>query len=165
VIREAAAGDTASVAALHLATALVAYADIFPKDVAPPGIDDLTAEYDELIDRGGRLWVWEDDDGEIAGSITLVDDPSVPAGQRLDRFYVYPHHQGRGIGRRLYEHLLVQARGPALNLWVLEANAATRAIYEAWGWELVPGRTLPNDPPHILDVLYELGPGSLATDP
>ena len=155
MIRAAAADDAQALAELHRVTVTTAYADIFPPGAEPPSVEDLTAEYRALFGRGDRVWMSCDQDSPI-GSIAVVRDDAVPARRRIERFHVHPDHQGEGIGRRLYEHALGELDAGPLNLWVLEANGRARSIYEAWGWTLVPGPTLPNEPPEILDVLYEL---------
>ena len=157
-VRAATRSDVAALAQLHAATVTVAYAGIFPADSTAPTPAELEPDYRQLFELGDHLWVVDHDDS-LVGSIALVADSAVPAGCRIERFNVHPNHQSSGLGSSLYRQAL-RAAGNAgwssLNLWVLEENERARAIYEAWGWTLVPGRTLANDPPEVLDVLYEL---------
>lgn len=142
----------------------MAYADIFPVDAPPPTPGGLEPSYRELLgDLATQTWVatvGEQAVGEqVIGSVVLIPDDTVPAGWRIERFNVHPDHQGVGVGASLYARALAAARSSgaaALNLWVLEANDRARAIYESWGWTLVPGRLLANEPPEVVDVLYEL---------
>ncbi|MBN4059684.1 GNAT family N-acetyltransferase, partial [Acidimicrobium ferrooxidans] len=75
------------------------------------------------------------------------------------RLYVGPDHWACGIGGLLHDHAVAHARdlgAKELNLWVLEANTRAWAMYERRGWTLVAGFKLENEPPEIVDVLYEL---------
>lgn len=165
-VRLARPGDEQLLATLHAATVAVAYAGIFPADSDPPTPTDLVLGYRGLLETADAT-VFVADRGRLdpgagraalAGAIVLVVDDAVPARVRIERFHVHPDAQGVGIGRRLYETVVAHAleRGhDRINLWVLQDNERARAIYEGWGWTLVPGWTLPNDPPAIVDVLYE----------
>lgn len=60
----------------------------------------------------------------------------------LERFYVHPDAQHRGIGRALHDHGLELLRAGGCrqaNLWVLAVNQAAIQIYRHWGWRPVPG--------------------------
>ena len=158
VPRRAQLNDAPGLARLHAETVADAYAGIFPPESPAPTPAQLAPDYEALLRRGDDVWLFEDD-GCVSGAIALVTDPGVPAGWRIERFNVHPRRQSNGLGAALYRCALASARhngARQLNLWVLEKNDRARAIYEAWGWMLVPGRTLANEPPEVLDVLYEL---------
>ncbi len=158
-VRRATPADARTLAKLHAETVAVAYADIFPADAPAPTPDVLAPGYRSLLgDPQAEVWI-ASTDAVIVGAIALVVDTQVPARLRIERFNVHPDHQVQGVGGRLYRKVLQQAqeRGvSSLNLWVLQDNARARSIYEAWGWTLVPGFVLANEPPDVLDVLYEL---------
>ena len=157
-VRRAVTSDVPALAALHAATVVVAYAGIFPADATPPAASELAPGYAALVGGDDEVWVAVID-GLVVGEIALVADRTVPAGWRIERFNVHPERQSAGIGSALYRCAVDAAKHRGvqrLNLWVLEANERARAMYEAWGWQLVPGKTLANDPPEVLDVLYEL---------
>lgn len=158
VPRRAHLNDAPALARLHAETVVAAYAGIFPPESPAPTPAELAPAYEALLDRGAEVWL-VDDEGAVSGAIALVADPEVPAGWRIERFNVHPRRQSVGLGTALYRCALTAARRNGvrhLNLWVLEENDRARAIYEAWGWTLVPGVTLANEPPEVLDVLYEL---------
>ena len=50
-IRAATVNDAGALAGVHRAAAIARYSDIFPVDVAPPSLAQLTAEWDDLVAR------------------------------------------------------------------------------------------------------------------
>lgn len=95
-------------------------------------------------------------DGTVAGSVvyyTLPDAPK-PVGPEVPEIFrplleletiaagtiyinvlaVYPAFQGRGLGRRLLEHVEAEADGRDLSLIVENANDAARALYRSAGF-------------------------------
>lgn len=159
-LRLATPDDAPILATLHAETVAVAYAAIFPADAPPPMPADLAPGYRALLtDPQATTWLVGDAYGRAVGAIALVADDAVPARRRIERFNVHPDYQSEGLGARLYRQAVATARAHGasrLNLWVLEDNSRARAIYERWGWTLVPGFTLANEPPDVIDVLYEL---------
>ncbi|MGE0710378.1 MAG: N-acetyltransferase family protein [Planctomycetota bacterium] len=82
------------------------------------------------------------------------------AGSYLDRLYVHPERQGRGVGSAL----LSQARrlSPAgLELHTHQANAQARRFYERHGFEVVELGISP-PPECVPDVRYRLRPSPLS---
>jgi len=152
-----------ALAGLHAATVSVAYRHIFPPDSAAPTGEDLADSWRSLLrDPKVTVLVAYAGDG-LVGSVVFGPNDSTPCGFSLSRLHVHPDHQGQGVGTALHDRVLAAATSAGLaklNLWVLEHNERARAMYEGRGWVLVPGPTFPNDPPHIIDVLYER---SLAT--
>ena len=145
--------DARACAAVHLASAVLAYRDVFPPDAEPPTVDDLVPEWAD------PAWVAETDDGHVVGAVRIGPDPAVPSGWTLSRLYVHPDHWGAGIGGALLDRAVRsgwEAGAMAINLWVLEPNARARAMYERRGWRLIPGPTHPNDGTDAVDVLYQL---------
>jgi GNAT superfamily N-acetyltransferase len=62
---------------------------------------------------------------------------------QVRRLYVDPDHWGCGIGRRLHDRVLEHLRAGGqgvVALWVLEANARARSMYERWGWRSTADR-------------------------
>ena len=157
-VRRATEADAGRLAEIHRASAVAAYAGIFPPDAPPPTVEALTADWGALV-VDAKAWVIlaEAAAGGPIGVAALTVDRGAPAGILLKRLYVDPAHQGRGAGALLHDQVVAEAtrRGHrAINLWVLEANDRARRMYERWGWQLVPGPTVANDPPSIVDVLY-----------
>lgn len=158
MIRAVGGEEAWTLAELHAVTVAHGYAHIFPPESAAPTAAELIDLWQaSLAEPNTEAWAWEVD-GVIVGSVVLSAAPSTPSGLTLSRLHVHPDHQGQGIGGRLHDHVLAAAaeRGAsAINLWVLEANERARTIYERRGWTYVPGPVVRNDPPEIVDVLYE----------
>ena len=63
--------------------------------------------------------------------------PAEPATTKLDKLYVLPEYQGRGVGRRLIDRVEAAARAAAASVLVLNVNkhnAASIATYERCGF-------------------------------
>ena len=119
IIRDAGPGEATAVAALHEASATVAYAHIFPPDASFPR--------EETLQRwrtfAGRIVVAESTaDGAMVGFAAFDE-------RELHALYVVPTSWGRGAGARL-----LAAAGPVRELWVLRENALGRRFYERHGW-------------------------------
>ncbi len=156
-VRFGSVADLEAIVSVHLQAAVAGFVGIFPPTAPTPSPASLRPRWLELI-TSPRVDVYVAEATGVVGCAVVRPEDMVPAGMLLDRLYVHPSHWGHGVGAHLHDTALSAAhiRGvDRLNLWVLEANTKARAIYERWGWKLVPGWTLPNQPPTVLDVLYE----------
>lgn len=95
---------------------------------------------DDLKDDGRRMAVCLRSDGAIAGYAVgwFVEDEF-----HLGNLAVAKRHQGRGLGRRLLDHALGQARGRSCRLATLEVRASNRtaiALYRRSGFTEVAVR-------------------------
>lgn len=153
-VRLAGPADVTMAARLHLATALAAYAEIFPPAAPKPTVEDMAQRWKVIVTEGiGWIAVMGDEPVGVAG---LIPEPD---GSRLSAVYVTPEHWGEGIGSALVDRAEATAaeRGwTPLRLWVLEANTRARSWYETRGWnrEGATRRTVWGD---IDDVGYVMG--------
>ncbi|NOX29289.1 MAG: GNAT family N-acetyltransferase [Actinobacteria bacterium] len=157
-VRPARLADVNSVAAVHHASAVVAFVDIFPPASVPPTAESLLPGWRILVEGlTSKVFVAEVDD-VVVGVAAVAADSSLPAGLALSRLYVHPDRWGQRVGATLHDVAMGLARSlgaGAINLWVLEANIRARSMYESRGWALMPGHVLKNDPPEVVDVLYQ----------
>jgi GNAT superfamily N-acetyltransferase len=133
-LRPVAEGDVEAAAALHLRTALSAYASIFPDEAPKPSHADMAQTWKEIV-TAGRGWMAVEGEAPL-GVVGLVPDDD---GHEMRAVYVDPAHAGRGVGRMLVDRVETVALAEnalPLRLWVLEANTSARRWYERRGWVL-----------------------------
>ena len=95
-------------------------------------LDDPAATY-------AALWVALDDD-EVVGSVALRDLGEGTV--ELKRMYLRPNQRGRGLGRSLLTLALDWARANDVSVVRLDTSermVAAQRLYEAYGFERVPG--------------------------
>lgn len=104
---------------------------IFDLDGEMPELRRIASHYRDL---GGEVWVAEDG-GHILGCAAWK---SLSAGVlELQRLYVDPAAQGRGLGRRLAEHAIATAGkngAIAIELWTDTRFDAAHRLYERLGF-------------------------------
>jgi GNAT superfamily N-acetyltransferase len=159
-IRQARVGDCRILAALHLRTALVAYASIFSSEAPRPKLNDLTLDWERRLDgfhspnaRGYVAAVGT----QLAGVIVAGGDPDHLEMGHITRFYVDVPHWGQGIGRLLYDAAISHLRQVAYeqaSLWVLEGNARARSWYQRLGWTCTGERKVAAGTIGVEDVRY-----------
>ncbi|HEX9932869.1 MAG TPA: GNAT family N-acetyltransferase [Allosphingosinicella sp.] len=90
------------------------------------------ADYEACIARG-HLWVAEEG-GSVLGFAALD-----AAAASVWALFVDPVAEGRGIGRRLLDRLVAEARALGLPALTLTTEAGSRAerLYRAAGWTIV----------------------------
>lgn len=143
-------------AALWLATALHAYAGIFPPEAPAPGHADLATTVRREIEGPRACGIVAERDGAIVGMVTVRPWPDEPPTGRLARLYVAPVHWGEGLGASLHDRALAEMRRlgfAGAKLWVLRANTRARRFYERRGWTPT-GATKANPPTDVEDVQY-----------
>ncbi len=102
-------------------------------------VGEFVKNYDATSDR---CWVAEHD-GEVVGSVFLVRADHATAKLRV--LYVEPHMRGHGLGRKLVDKAVREAKkiGYAkVELWTTRGLDSARKIYEGAGFKLV------NETPH-----------------
>jgi len=114
---------------------------------------DLSDIEQSYFARGGTFHVLESRDGAIIGAYGLyrVDGDTC----ELRKMYLRPEHRGQGLGKRLLDHALAQARELGFRAVVLETASVLKeaiALYESYGFR-------PHQPEHLstrCDQAYRL---------
>ncbi len=77
-----------------------------------------------------QSWLAEND-VQIAGGIVIEDKGETC---ELTGFYVLPHFQGQGIGKKLWQKALQFAKNKDITLDIYAHNKATIEVYKHWGF-------------------------------
>jgi putative acetyltransferase len=99
---------------------------------------------ERLVAMGVRFFVARFDSAAAGcGGILFVDDPADPGGPygEIKRMYVRPAYRGRGIGKRVLDRLVDEARGREVALLRLETGidqVEAIALYERAGFRRCP---------------------------
>lgn len=73
----------------------------------------------------------------------------------ISHLFVHPDHQGQGIGAALLDNAITNY-GPPLHLWVFEANARARRLYESRGFMMTERTDGSGNDEKLPDMRYEL---------
>ena len=107
------------------------------------------------IRESDEVWLAERD-GQLVGFLAVEHSTTLGADV-LERLYVEPAEQGRGIGTALLDKAK-ELRPGGLHLWVFQKNEGARRFYEHHGFELVRltdgARNMEREP----DALYAWRP-------
>lgn len=160
-IRRAVPKDASRLAEILIFAKRCAYRPIFQNDPVSFNempVLDLALHFRDDPQALDGIYVY--DDGIVRGMMH-VSMPPAPDGATvfwLEELYVDPFFQKQGIGRKLMEEFLRQARtanAVSAFLWVLEKNTAARRFYTSAGFSPTGRRKLePQTPEYILQ--YEI---------
>lgn len=95
-------------------------------------LDDIEQSY---LARGGVFYVLEEENGSLIGSYGLY--PMEPGVCELRKMYLHRACRGRGLGRRLLEDALIQARQSGFRRITLETASVLKEairLYERYGF-------------------------------
>jgi GNAT superfamily N-acetyltransferase len=122
-----------------------------PKDRETLGDPENT-----ILRKGGRIFmVWAG--GEAVGCVALI--PMGDGVYELSKMAVSPAMRGQGIGRRLLEHAIEQAKALGAASLFLGSNSVLKSavhLYEAVGFSHVPPEKLPDMHYARADVFMEM---------
>lgn len=110
--------------------------------------DELTVTVAHLCQ--GEYWV-ACDGTQIIGCASLCPDKDHHSGQ-IHSFFIDPDHQGQGVGRMLWDHLLMRAHAYGMSDVRLDADPNAVPFYKALGFESagevpsgsIAGRSIPH---------------------
>jgi GNAT superfamily N-acetyltransferase len=93
------------------------------------------------FERRGESLLGAHDQGQLiaVGGMTL--EPTRPDWLRMRRFYVSRQYRGRGIGRRLAEHLLEHARSFTSVVTVHAGSDDATSFWQAMGFRPLTGES------------------------
>ncbi len=128
------------------------------------GISRLEAKDREILNdpvhsillKGGHIFLAYAG-AEAVGCVALI--PMRDGVYEISKMAVSPHLRGRGIGRRLLQHAIAQARSIGARSLFLGSNTRLKDavhLYESVGFRHVNPETLPPTPYSRADVFMEL---------
>jgi len=135
VVRPARGGDAAAVAR-ELAAYLAHIGESYDGDGLDHDIAHWEREYDGV---SGVLLLLEDPSGEIVG--TAAVRRLAPGVGEIKRMWIRPGCQGRGLGRRLLERCLQEARTLGFRTLRLDSERRMHAalqLYRRFGFTEIP---------------------------
>lgn len=155
MVRKATNQDISRIAEIIVFGKRVAYRSIFRNDEVSFNemqVIPLWEEYKENPENLNNMRVF--DDGIVKGVINCK-----PVGDEVEicEFYVEPFFKGKGIGRKLMEHVIAESKESGKSrifLWVLEENISARGFYEVIGFH-ASGETCLVEGTDKVDMCYE----------
>ena len=151
-MRPARADEAETLLGIQRASAVAAFAHIFPQDRYPFPDDEILAGWrDALADPDVEVYLAEVD-GQAVGSLSIAPD-------FFRTLFVLPSHWNHGVGSALHDFGLTRLRelgSTSAKLWTLEENHPARRFYEKRGWYLNGERRVVPFPPNPIDVGYSL---------
>lgn len=151
-VRAACSDDADVLTALERAASLAALGHVFPPDAYPYPTDEVRARWVATL-------------ADPAVRVLLLDDPLLPGvlaafvafdDTHVRHLAVHPRRWGHGFGRRTLTEAVSQMDAP--RLWVLEANARARSVYEHLGWAPTGRSRQAEWPPYPTEVELGLPP-------
>jgi GNAT superfamily N-acetyltransferase len=103
-------------------------------DYLPRVPDEAAVPIAARIREHEEVWVAEED-GRLLGFLGIEESTNLGGAPVLEKLYVEPGDQSRGIGSALLDKAK-ELRPDELYLWVFQKNPARR-LYERHGFELV----------------------------
>ena len=100
---------------------------------------DTMAHLEELMPPNGRMLLATKDDGTLMGCGVIIKIR--PDAAELKRMYVRPGAQGLGLGRRLFEMSIAEARNIGCKFLyadTVKGNRAMLSMYEKFGFRYIP---------------------------
>jgi ribosomal protein S18 acetylase RimI-like enzyme len=104
-------------------------------DYLPPVPDEAVDPIASGIREHEEVWLAEED-GQIVGFLGVEASTNLGGAAVLEKLYVEPDAQHRGIGAALLEKAK-ELRPDGLYLWVFQKNDGARRLYERHGFRLV----------------------------
>jgi GNAT superfamily N-acetyltransferase len=118
----------------------------------PPVPDEAVGVIaDDLFASNEDVWVAEED-GRLLGFLAIRRSRT-NGWETLERMYVDPPAQGRGVGTVLLDQAKA-LRPEGLHLWVFQKNTGARRFYERHGFRLVKLTDGADNMEHEPDALY-----------
>jgi putative acetyltransferase len=118
--------------------------------------ETLNDPVNSILRKGGHIFMAYAG-AEAVGCVALI--PMRDGVYELSKMAVSPHLRGRGLGRRLLEHALVQAKCLGAKSLFLGSNTRLKDavhLYESVGFRHVKPETLPPMPYSRADVFMEM---------
>lgn len=156
MLRKATMKDVPRIAEIIVFGKRVAYRPIFNNDVVSFNelqVINLIDEYRNNSTVVDNMLVY--DDGIIKGVINRIFKNDAV---EICEFYVEPFFKGNGIGKKLIQQVILEARASKKNkifLWVIEDNISARRFYENNGFTS-NGKTCLIEGTTKTDMYYEL---------
>jgi GNAT superfamily N-acetyltransferase len=101
----------------------------------PPVPDEALEPIASRIREHEEVWLAEEE-GRLLGFLGIEASTNLGGAAVLEKLYVEPEEQGRGIGAVLLEKAK-ELRPDGLYLWVFQKNEGARRLYERHGFQLV----------------------------
>jgi GNAT superfamily N-acetyltransferase len=152
LIREARPDEADVLAAIQRDASLAAHAHIFPPELYPFPLAEITQRWQDFLDDPTVSVLVSEEEGAAVGV-------AASRGEWLDGLYVLPEWWSRGVGRSLHDEVLARQRAAAwtrCHLWVLERNDRARRFYERLGWQENGETRVVPFPPNPIDVGYSI---------
>jgi putative acetyltransferase len=118
--------------------------------------DTLGDPENKILRKGGRIFMVHLG-GQAVGCVALI--PIGGGVYELSKMAVSPDYRGLGIGRRLLEYAVTEARRMGAKSLFLGSNATLENavhLYESVGFRHVPPESLPPNPYTRANVFMEL---------
>ena len=150
-IRALAPGDDATAFRTLNEEWITQYFTLEPKDR-----EILNDPVNSILRIGGHIFMAHAG-GEAVGCVALI--PMKDGVYELSKMAVSPHLRGRGIGRRLLQHAIAQARCIGAKSLFLGSNTRLKNavhLYESVGFQHVKPESLPPMPYSRADVFMEM---------
>lgn len=155
MIRHAEWKDISRIAEIIIFGKRVAYRPIFHNDYVSfqeLQVVDLAEKYKNNPERLEHMLVY--DDGIVKG---VINRKILGNSMELCKLYVEPFFKGKGIGSKLLQHVITEARAADINriyLWVIQDNLPARTFYEKNGFK-ANGETCLIEGTDKMDMCYE----------
>jgi GNAT superfamily N-acetyltransferase len=124
-------------------------------------VDSSIEHLDEMLPPNGRLALARSQDGRLMGCGALRQIR--PDAVEMKRMFVRPEAQGHGLGRRLFEMRIAEAKKMgcrAIYADTVKGNRSMLSMYEKFGFQYIPrypeNANLPEHAPFMVFLEYRI---------